>query len=221
MGKQSFSDFPESRRLRHLLLESIAEKGITSPAVLFALEIVPRHWFVPISFTLEEAYADYALPIGERQTISQPYTVAYQTELLDVQPEQKILEIGTGSGYQAAVLYQMGVDLYSIEFNKVLYQKTKSLFQELGYPIHLFYGDGSQGLSAYAPFDRILMTAGTVQVPEILLQQLQVGGKLVLPVGKPKMQRMTRITRKKTQVFDTETFDLFSFVPLRGKYGTK
>ncbi|MDJ1502155.1 protein-L-isoaspartate(D-aspartate) O-methyltransferase [Xanthocytophaga agilis] len=209
------------KALRKELINSLTEKGITSSEVLEAIERVPRHFFVPIRTSPEDAYADHALQIGEGQTISQPYTVAYQTQLLDIKEGNKILEIGTGSGYQAAVLYQWPIELYTIELNQTLYQRTKELFDQLNYSIHIFLGDGSLGLPTYAPFDRILVTAGAPSIPEDLLHQLSPGGKLVIPVGQPKTQKMYRITCNVFQQFDTEIFDLFSFVPLLGKYGWK
>lgn len=214
-------DTDTHRALRQALVEEIARKGITSHEVLAAIATVPRHFFVSSSTSAKKAYTDKALPIGQEQTISQPYTVAYQTQLLDVKPGYRILEVGTGSGYQAAILLQWPVDLYTIEYNKVLYAQAKYRFEQLAYPISVFYGDGSQGLPTQAPFDRILVTAGAPEVPDALLQQLQIGGKIVIPVGPPKSQKMLRITRKSLQHFDTETFDLFSFVPLLGQYGWK
>jgi len=216
-----FQDSDQHRAMRQALVDIIAQKEITSMAVLDAIRQVPRHFFVPPGVSPEEAYADKALPIAEGQTISQPYTVAYQTQLLEVRAGQKILEVGTGSGYQAAVLCWWPVSLYTIEYNNALYTQAKQLLAELNYPVHTFHGDGSQGLPTYAPFDRILVTAGAPEVPEVLLQQLAIEGKMVIPVGKPKNQQMLQITRKATQEFDTELFDLFSFVPLLGKYGWK
>lgn len=207
--------------MRCALVKTIARKGNFSKAVLDALAQVPRHLFLPSGFTPEEAYADQAQPIGEEQTISQPYTVAYQTQLLDVQPRHRILEIGTGSGYQAAILWALGAEVFTIEYNRSLYQRTAQLLPHLGYSIHTFHGDGSQGLPEQAPFDRILVTAGAPELPETLPQQLIAGGKMVIPVGSLKNQRMVKVTRRELQQFDTEEFDLFSFVPLQGKYGWK
>lgn len=214
-------DSEKHKALRKELVNSLVEKGISSLEVLCAIEKVPRHFFVPGKTSPEAAYADQALQIGEAQTISQPYTVAYQTQLLDIKEGNKILEIGTGSGYQASVLYQWPIELYTVELNQTLYQRTKELFEQLNYSIHVFLGDGSLGLPTYAPFDRILVTAGAPSVPKDLLHQLSPGGKLVIPVGQPKTQKMYRITCNVFQQFDTEIFDLFSFVPLLGKYGWK
>ncbi len=206
--------------MRRALVRKVAQKGITSVPVLQAIENVPRHYFLEAAF-LEQAYEDKAFPIGEGQTISQPYTVAFQSQLLNVQPGHKVLEIGTGSGYQAAVLTQLGVKLYSIEYNRTIYSKTKALFTQLRYPVDVFYGDGSIGLPAYAPYDRILVTAGAPAVPEALLQQLVPGGILVIPVGDNKKQQMLRLTNQADGTLTTEAFDWFSFVPLLGRDGWK
>ncbi len=214
-------DTPAHKTLRQALVDEISRQGIASDQVLTALATVPRHYFVPATVSAQEAYTDKALPIGQKQTISQPYTVAYQTELLDVQPSSKILEVGTGSGYQAAILFQLTPAVYTIEYNETLYRHTRQLFERLHYSIQVFYGDGSQGLPMCAPFDRIVVTAGAPEVPEPLLDQLTLNGKLVIPTGTSNSQKMLRITRKGEQQFDTETFDLFSFVPLRGKHGWK
>lgn len=206
--------------MRRSLVRQIAEKGIRDRAVLNAIENVPRHYFLEAVF-LEQAYEDKAFPIGEGQTISQPYTVAFQTQLLAVQKGHKVLEVGTGSGYQAAVLAQLGAQVYSIEYNRVLFERTKKLFMQLRYPIHVFYGDGSQGMPGYAPFDRILVTAGAPAVPEALTDQLAAGGVLVIPVGTHKNQTMVRVTRLPNGKLHQETSDKFSFVPLLGHDGWK
>jgi protein-L-isoaspartate(D-aspartate) O-methyltransferase len=223
MGEKvkKLEDTTEHQALRNALVKEISRKGIVSPEVTAALAKIPRHFFVSDDTSTIDAYADKALSIGQQQTISQPYTVAYQTQLLDIQTGYKILEIGTGSGYQAAVLLQWPVELYTIEYNKILYKRTQQLMERLNYLAHMFHGDGSQGLPTYAPFDRILVTAGAPEVPDTLLTQLKVGGKMVIPVGPPKRQKMLRITRAYLQQFDTEIFDMFSFVPLLGKYGWK
>ncbi len=206
--------------MRRSLVRQIAAKGIRDTAVLQAIENVPRHLFLEAVF-LEQAYEDKAFPIGEGQTISQPYTVAYQTQLLQAQKGQKVLEVGTGSGYQAAVLAGLGVNVFSVEYNNVLFNRTKALLAQLRYPIHVFYGDGSCGLPAYAPFDRILVTAGAPAVPESLTEQLKPGGMLVIPVGNNKNQEMLRITRLADGELRQEKFDKFSFVPLLGHEGWK
>jgi protein-L-isoaspartate(D-aspartate) O-methyltransferase len=200
------------------LVKIIEEKGIKDKNVLQAVQSVPRHVFVDTAFE-NRAYEDSALPIGNGQTISQPYTVAAQTELLEVEKGNKILEIGTGSGYQAAILCQMGADVYSVERHEKLYQNAKEILQELGYRPHLKLGDGTLGWSAYAPYDGIVVTAGAPVVPEDLKQQLNIGGKLVVPVGDQKSQVMIRITRTGENDFKEERFSHFKFVPLIGEKG--
>src|SRR6056297_750773 len=200
------------------LVKTIEEKGITDKKVLQAFQSVPRHIFVDTAFE-NRAYEDSALPIGNGQTISQPYTVAAQTELLEVEKGDKILEIGTGSGYQAAILCQMGAEVYSVERHEKLYLNAKEILQELGYRPHLKLGDGTLGWSAYAPYDGIVVTAGAPVVPEDLKQQLKVGGKLVVPVGDQKSQVMIRITRTGEDEFKEERLSRFKFVPLIGEKG--
>jgi len=200
------------------LVKTIEEKGIKDQKVLQAVQSVPRHIFVDTAFE-NRAYEDSALPIGNGQTISQPYTVAAQTELLEVEKGDKILEIGTGSGYQAAILCQMGAEVYSVERHEKLYLNAKEILQELGYRPHLKLGDGTLGWSAYAPYDGIVVTAGAPVVPEDLKQQLKVGGKLVVPVGDQKSQVMIRITRTDEDEFKEERLSRFKFVPLIGEKG--
>ena len=211
-------DSYKARGLRRKLVKIIIEKGIESHKVLDAIGKVPRHFFFDNAF-IEHAYQDKAFPIGEGQTISQPYTVAFQTELLDPQQGDKVLEIGTGSGYQACVLLELGVKLFSMEYNKVLYDRTKKKLPNMGYQPILKHGDGSLGWPLHAPFNGILVTAGAPVVPEALKDQLAIGGKLIIPVGNNKKQKMLRITRKAAEEFQTEEFDYFSFVPLLGKQG--
>ena len=179
---------------------------------------IPRHAFLDNAFQ-EHAYQDKAFQIGEGQTISQPYTVAFQTELLDVQPGQKILEIGTGSGYQCSVLLEMGANVYSIEYNGVLYRRAKKLLKVLGFHPYLVHGDGSQGLSEHAPYDRILVTAGAPSVPEALTTQLASPGKLVIPVGDRRRQEMLLISKDETGNTSQKSHHYFSFVPLLGNQG--
>ena len=199
--------------LRQKLVDVLVEKGIRNEAVLDAIGKVPRHLFMDSSF-LDHAYQDKAFPIAANQTISQPYTVAFQTELLEVEPKHKVLEIGTGSGYQAAVLCLLGVELYSIERQSELFKKASIFLPKIGYVAkRLIFGDGYQGLEEEAPFDRILVTAGAPFVPKALLAQLKVGGRLVIPVGE-KEQIMTRFIRTSKSSFDKEEFGLFRFVPL-------
>ena len=199
--------------LRQKLVDVLVEKGISNEAVLDAIGKVPRHLFMDSSF-LDHAYQDKAFPIAANQTISQPYTVAFQTELLEVQPKHKVLEIGTGSGYQAAVLCLLGVELYSIERQSELFKKASIFLPKIGYVAkRLIFGDGYQGLEEEAPFDRILVTAGAPFVPKALLAQLKVGGRLVIPVGE-KEQIMTLYVRTSTKAFEKQEFGQFKFVPM-------
>jgi protein-L-isoaspartate(D-aspartate) O-methyltransferase len=199
--------------MRNQLAELVASKGISDKKVLQALRNVPRHLFMDSSFE-GHAYQDKAFPIAADQTISQPYTVAYQTELLGVSPNDKILEIGTGSGYQTAVLLQLKARVYTIERQLELFKKTKLFFEKMGYrPKKLIFGDGYKGLPEEAPFDGIIVTAGAPEVPKALLGQLSIGGRLVIPVGEEE-QVMTRITRRSDKEFEREAFGAFRFVPL-------
>ena len=199
--------------LRKKLVAEVQSKGITDERVLSALDRVPRHLFMDSGF-INFAYKDQAFPIGAGQTISQPYTVAFQTELLQVKPHDKVLEIGTGSGYQAAILLEMGAKVYTIERQKVLYLKAQELLPKIGYKPHFFYGDGYEGQPAYGPYDRILITAGAPEVPEKLLEQLKVGGRLVLPVGGSRTQVMTLVVKEGEQQFKRSSHGYFVFVPL-------
>jgi protein-L-isoaspartate(D-aspartate) O-methyltransferase len=213
-------DSYKHRGLRRQLVKAIERKGISNPAVLAAMGKVPRHLFFENAF-LQHAYQDKAFPIGEGQTISQPYTVAFQTELLAVTRGDKVLEIGTGSGYQACILMELGAKVFTIEYNKVLYEKTRKFLPELGYNPVFKQGDGSQGWPLHAPYDGIVVTAGAPVVPEALKEQLAPGGKLVIPVGGEERQQMLRITRLSEAEFKTEEFDYFAFVPLLGESGWK
>lgn len=206
--------------MRRRLIEKIRQKGIKSEAVLTAMQQIPRHVFFEKAF-LEHAYQDKAFPIGHGQTISQPYTVAFQTELLKINRNDKVLEIGTGSGYQAAVLCNLGAQVYTIEYQKPLFERTRMFLPQIGYSPNFFYGDGSQGLAAHAPYDKIIVTAGAPTVPGALLQQLNPGGILVIPVGNNEKQNMLRLTKTSEKVIEKEVFDLFSFVPLKGEDGWK
>ncbi|MEM9896364.1 MAG: protein-L-isoaspartate(D-aspartate) O-methyltransferase [Bacteroidota bacterium] len=203
---------------RKRLINVLREKGIHDERVLSALEKIPRHLFFDPIFQ-EHAYEDKAFPIDAGQTISQPYTVAFQSQLLDVQKEDKILEIGTGSGYQASVLCEMAADVYSIEFQKTLYRKAIRFIPTLGLQPHLYLGDGSKGLPKFAPYDKILVTAGAPSIPNALLQQLKVGGRLVIPVGSGPSQQMTLLIRTDQNSVKKSVFDSFSFVPLLGENG--
>ena len=199
--------------LRKKLVEELREKGITSEAVLKAIEAVPRHLFLDNAF-LQYAYQDKAFPIGAGQTISQPYTVAFQTELLAIKKGEKILEIGTGSGYQTSVLIEMGAKVYTIERQKTLYDRTKNALPNLNYKPHFFYGDGYKGLPVFAPFDKILVTAGAPFIPQDLLDQLKTGGILVIPVGENGIQTMIKVVKNTDNQYIKTEFGSFKFVPL-------
>ena len=205
--------------LRKKLAKEVAKKGIKNQAVLNAIETIPRHLFIPDNALHKYAYEDKPFPIGSGQTISQPYTVAYQTELLALKPRDKVLEIGTGSGYQTAVLLEVGAKVFSIERQKALFDKTKILLPQLGYNTKLFYGDGYKGLPEYAPFDKIIVTAGAPFIPEDLLAQLKIGGIMVIPVGDGGDQVMKKITKKAANEYETEDLGLFRFVPLLKEKG--
>ncbi|MEO2100174.1 MAG: protein-L-isoaspartate(D-aspartate) O-methyltransferase [Flavobacteriaceae bacterium] len=206
-------DTPKHQGLRRQLINALRTKGITSNYVLAVMERIPRHLFMDPSL-VNFSYEDQAYPIAADQTISQPYTVAFQSQLLDVSPHHKVLEIGTGSGYQTAILLGLSPYIYTIERQKALFKKTQRLFSKLGLrPKRIIFGDGYKGLPEEAPFDRIIVTAGAPEVPKDLLQQLVVGGKLVIPVG-VKEQQMKRFTRTAEKTFDEESFGTFRFVPL-------
>ncbi len=203
--------------MRKKLVEGLKIKGIKNEKVLEAIGKVPRHLFMESSF-LNFAYKDQAFPIGAGQTISQPYTVAFQTQLLQVHENEKVLEVGTGSGYQAAVLVEMGVRVFTIERQKELFQKVQMFLPEIGYQPAFFFGDGYEGLPNFAPFDKILVTAGSTDVPPALKQQLRIGGRMVIPVGNETRQEMLVITRSSEEEFKTEKHGGFVFVPLlKGK----
>ncbi len=203
---------------RNELANILREKGIRDQRILMAIQAIPRHTFIDTALE-NRAYEDTALPIGCGQTISQPYTVAAQTELLQVEKGDKILEIGTGSGYQAAVLCHMGAKVYSVERHEELYHKAKKMLHELGYRANLKLGDGTLGWGAYAPYDGIVVTAGAPVVPDDLIHQLNVGGRLVVPVGSQKSQVMVRITRVSEDSYEEEHLQNFKFVPLIGEKG--
>ena len=205
---------------RRALVAKLRAKGIKSERVLDAINNLPRHFFFDTAL-ISHAYEDKAFPIGEGQTISQPYTVAFQTELLEVKSGDKILEIGTGSGYQGSILHLLGAEVYTIEYQKKLFEGTQRFLKRLGIEMHLFYGDGTGGLPQFAPYDKIIVTAGAPVVPEALIQQLKIGGILVIPVGDRKRQAMVKITKKSAKEIHKEEFDGFAFVPLLGKEGWK
>lgn len=199
------------------LIEIIKGKGIHDQKVLDAIGKVERHLFLE-SFLWSRAYEDIALPIYCDQTISQPYTVAFQTQLLEVQKGDKILEIGTGSGYQATILSAMGAKVYSIERHNELYKRTKKLLETIDHKIFLFYGDGYQGVPQYAPYDKIIITCGAPNIPETLMDQLKVGGYMVVPVGEDT-QVMKRVTKLDNNEYKIEDFGYFVFVPMVGGTG--
>lgn len=203
--------------LRNKLVKKLAQKGIRDERVLQAVGKVPRHLFFDQAL-LSHAYEDKAFPIGEGQTISQPFTVAFQTEKLEIKPGDKVLEIGTGSGYQACILLELGAKVYSIEYNRNLFEKTRDFLPKLGYNPFLFYGDGSKGLIAKAPFDKIIVTAGAPVIPTALTDQLAEGGILIIPVGSRDFQRMVRIKKQNGKLIQ-EQFENFAFVPLLGEQG--
>jgi len=211
---RNYEDSYRHKGLRKKLLDSLRDKGITDENALTAMMNIPRHFFLDTA--LEHiAYQDRAFPIGEGQTISQPYTVAYQTQLLEVSPYQKILEIGTGSTYQAMVLAEMGASVFTIERQRNLFEVTKKFVLKSRYPgIKFFYGDGFEGLPTFAPFDKIIITAAAPFIPPKLIDQLKAGGKMVIPLDEDGRQKMMRITKNADESLDEETFSDFSFVPM-------
>lgn len=199
--------------LRNKLIEELSEKGIIDSGVLNAISKIPRHLFMDSGF-IDHAYQDKAFPIGSGQTISQPFTVAFQTQLLEIKKGNKILEIGTGSGYQAAVLCEMGAKVYTIERIRELYRKTSSFLPSINYyPKKMIYGDGYEGLEEEAPFDGIIVTAGASKIPEKLLLQLKVGGRMVVPIGE-NVQKMVLYIKKSEKNFEIKNFGDFQFVPM-------
>jgi protein-L-isoaspartate(D-aspartate) O-methyltransferase len=211
---RKYEDTYQHRGLRRQLVNIIKEKGITDDNVLGAISRIPRHYFLDSAFD-KIAYEDRAFPIGEGQTISQPYTVAYQTQLLGVKPFDKVLEIGTGSVYQATVLAEMGAIVYTIERQKKLYEHNKNFIFKAKYPnIKFFYGDGFEGLPTYAPFDKIIITAAAPFIPPKLVEQLKTGGKMVIPVDAGQYQKMLRVTKSSDGTLTEEEFENFSFVPM-------
>lgn len=217
---KEYVDSYQHKGLRKRLVDLLRSKGITDENVLEAINTIPRHFFLDSAFDLI-AYEDRAFPIAADQTISQPYTVAYQTQLLQVKKGEKVLEIGTGSIYQASVLAEMGARVYTIERQKKLFEAQKKFVFRSKYPnIKFFYGDGFEGLPAYAPFDKIIITAAAPFIPPKLIEQLRPGGMMVLPLDEGEAQRMLRITKLQDETLKEESFDAFSFVPmLTGKNG--
>lgn len=215
---RKYEDEYRHKGLRKQLMDSLRAKGITDEKVLDAMFNTPRHFFMDTALD-RIAYEDRAFPIAKDQTISQPYTVAYQTQLLEVMPFEKVLEIGTGSAYQSCVLAQLGAMVYTIERQRVLFDNNKNFAYLKKFPsIKFFYGDGFEGLPTFAPFDKIIVTAAAEQIPAKLVEQLKTGGKMVIPVDENAVQRMLRITKKADGSLLEEKFDLFSFVRmLEGK----
>lgn len=200
---------------RKKLVKELAVKGIADEKVLAAIGKVKRHFFFDETFWAQ-AYLDKAFPIGEGQTISNPYTVAYQSELLHIKPGNKVLEIGTGCGYQTCVLLELGAKVFTIERQEKLYKRTIQVLPHIGYQAHFFLGDGSKGIAEHAPYDKIIVTAGAPLVPEVLLRQLKIGGILVIPVGDEKEQKMITVIRVAENDFEKIVLDTFRFVPLLG-----
>ena len=198
--------------LRKQLAKEIADKGITDTRVIEAISKIPRHFFLDTAFA-EHAYENKAFPIGSGQTISHPYTVAFQSELLKLEKGHKVLEIGTGSGYQTTVLCEMGAKVFSIERQKELFDKTKRVLKKMNYNAKLYYGDGYKGIPTWAPYDSIIVTCGAPYIPEDLLNQLKIGGRLVIPIG-DETQIMTLVVKKSENEFIKKTFGDFRFVPM-------
>ncbi len=213
-----FADLYKHKGMRRRLVRKLRVKGIEDDQVLRAIEAVPRHAFLDTAFQ-EHAYQDKAFQIGEGQTISQPYTVAFQSQLLRVQPGTRVLEIGTGSGYQCSVLLALGAEVYSIEYNEVLHHRARATLHQLGYAPTLVHGDGSQGWPAHAPYDGIIVTAGAPTVPDALVAQLAPGGRLVIPVGDRQQQEMLLLTKASDGQMSRKSYNCFSFVPLLGQDG--
>ncbi|MCF8235614.1 MAG: protein-L-isoaspartate(D-aspartate) O-methyltransferase [Bacteroidales bacterium] len=210
------NDTYKHKGMRKRLAEEVRRKGIKDERIINAINKIPRHLFMDSSF-LEFAYQDKPFPIGSGQTISQPYTVAFQTELLEVKKGDKVLEIGTGSGYQACILEELGAKVFSVERQKQLYLKAEKNLIQIGYNPKVFYGDGYKGMPAFAPYDKILITAAAPYIPDTLLQQLKVGGRLVVPVGKGNLQVMKAIDKTGENDFTETEHGHFRFVPMLNK----
>jgi protein-L-isoaspartate(D-aspartate) O-methyltransferase len=217
---RTYEDSYRHKGMRKKLMDILREKGISDERVLTAMNNIPRHYFLDTALD-NIAYEDRAFPIGEGQTISQPYTVAYQSQLLQVKPTDKILEIGTGSIYQATVLAEMGAKVFTIERQKNLFDKSKVYVFKSKYPhLKFFYGDGFEGLPTYAPFDKVIVTAAAPFIPPKLIQQMKVGGLMIIPVDEGDQQRMLRLTKNEDGSYSEEVFENFSFVPmLKGRNG--
>ncbi|MBD1362816.1 protein-L-isoaspartate(D-aspartate) O-methyltransferase [Mucilaginibacter sp. ZT4R22] len=210
-----FIDNYREQGARKRLVEVLRKKGIEDERVLTAIGKVPRHYFFDETFW-NQAYKDIAFPIGAGQTISQPYTVAYQTELLHIRKGDKVLEIGTGCGYQTCVLMEVGAKVFTIERQEKLYERTIQVLPYMGYKPKFFLGDGSIGIASDAPYDKIIVTAGAPTVPDLLLKQLNIGGILVIPVGDEKSQKMVTVLKTSENDYERHVLDTFRFVPLVG-----
>jgi protein-L-isoaspartate(D-aspartate) O-methyltransferase len=209
-----FEDTYRHKGMRKQLIDTIRQKGISDERVLEAIMQIPRHFFMDSAFD-KIAYEDRAFPIAEEQTISQPYTVAYQTQLLDIKPYEKVLEIGTGSAYQSCVLAEMDAQVFTIERQRKLFDNNKEFSYLKKYPnLKFFYGDGFEGLPTYGPFGKVIVTAAAPFIPPKLIEQLKPGGKMVIPVGEGNVQRMLRLTKQPDGLTTEEVFDNFSFVPM-------
>jgi len=210
-----FVDNYRERGARKKLVELLKSRGIADERILKAIGKVPRHFFFDETFW-NQAYKDIAFPIGDGQTISQPYTVAYQSQLLHVKKGDKVLEIGTGSGYQTCILMELGAKVFTIERQENIFNRTIQVLPGMGYKPHFFFGDGSKGIPEQAPYDKIIVTAGAPMVPEVLLKQLKIGGILVIPVGNEKIQKMVTVIRVNDTDYEKIELDTFRFVPLVG-----
>lgn len=206
-------DSTKHQGMRRQLIDTLRQKGIKNENVLAAMQEIPRHLFLDKAF-LNQAYTDMAFKIGAGQTISQPFTVAYQTDLLEIQKGDKVLEIGTGSGYQTAMLMELGAKVFSIERQKELFEKAKTFLPSLGYIPKLFYGDGYKGLPAFAPFNKIIITCGAPFIPEALKAQLKIGGIMVVPLGEGDTQTMTILRKNSETEFTQKSLEKFRFVPM-------
>ncbi len=209
----NFEDSYRHKGLRRKLIEELRRKGIRDERVLTAFDNVPRHLFMDSSF-VEFAYQDKAFPIAASQTISQPYTVAFMTEILNIKPLEKVFEVGTGSGYQAAILSEMGAKVYTIERQKELFQSCQHLLKTLGYNPLYFFGDGYLGKPTYAPYDKIIVTAGAPEIPKDLVEQLAIGGRMVIPIGSTTSQVMTTVDKVSATQVDIREHGNFIFVPM-------
>jgi protein-L-isoaspartate(D-aspartate) O-methyltransferase len=207
------TDSYRHKGLRKRLVEDLKTKGITDMKVLNAINEVPRHFFLDSSLAPEITYQDNAVPISCMQTISQPYTVAFQTQLLEIKPNEKILEIGTGSGYQTAILCQLKAQVFTIERHKQLFLNAKTMLNLLGYRVKCFFSDGYEGLSVFAPFDKVLVTCGAPQVPEVLIKQMKIGGTMIIPIGE-EAQMMYKITKISETEIEKLECGSFKFVPM-------